>query len=162
MSLTRGLFDRLLDVPVRGSSSATVSRVSPEDMKDSVVRDLEALLNTRSAIPEDLLQAFPECSRSIVTYGLNDFADRSISSPDDRAYICKCIQKAITLHEPRLRKVRVQLDVRENGVNRLNFSIKALLVVNVLQESVNFDAVLQPSTLRYSISKASRAAPAGG
>ncbi|TFW31010.1 type VI secretion system baseplate subunit TssE [Massilia horti] len=162
MSLTRGLFDRLLDVPVHGSTSATVSRVSAEDMKDSVVRDLEALLNTRSPIPEELLKDFPECSLSIVTYGLNDFADRSISSPDDRAYICQCIQKAISRHEPRLRNVKVQLDVREDVVNRLNFSIKALLVVNILQESVNFDAVLQPSTLRYSISKASRAASGGG
>jgi type VI secretion system protein ImpF len=109
-----------------------------------------------------LLKAYPECSRSIVTYGLNDFADRSLSSPDDRAYICMCLEKAIARHEPRLRNVRASLDVREGTVNRLNFSITALLVVSSSQEPVNFDAVLQPSTLHYSISKAGRAAPAGG
>jgi type VI secretion system protein ImpF len=159
---TPGLFDRLLGVPVRGSTSSTVSRMSAEDLKDAVARDLEALLNTRSVIPEGLLKAYPECSRSIVTYGLNDFADRSLSSPDDRAYICMCLEKAIARHEPRLRTVRASLDVREGTVNRLNFSITALLVVSSSQEPVNFDAVLQPSTLHYSISKAGRAAPAGG
>jgi len=96
-----------------------------------------------------------------VTYGLNDFAGRSLSSPDDRAYICLCLQAAIARHEPRLRKVRASLELREDSVNRLNFSINALLVVSAVQEPVNFDAVLQPSTLQYSISKAGRAAPAG-
>jgi type VI secretion system protein ImpF len=159
---TPGLFDRLLGVPVRGATSATVSRMSAEDLKDSVARDLEALLNTRSVLTDGLLKGYPECSRSIVTYGLNDFADRSLSSPDDRAYICMCLEKAIGRHEPRLRNVRASLDVREGTVNSLNFSITALLVVSSSQEPVNFDAVLQPSTLHYSISKAGRATPAGG
>ena len=35
---TPGLFDRLLGVPLRGG------RMSVEDMKDAVARDLEALL----------------------------------------------------------------------------------------------------------------------
>jgi type VI secretion system protein ImpF len=160
-AFTPGLFDRLMDVPVRGATSGTVSRMSIEDLKDSVARDLEALLNTRSAISEESLKAYPECRRSIVTYGLTDFADRSLSSPDDRAYICMCLEKAIARHEPRLRNVRALLEVRDGSVNRLNFSISALLVVSASQEVVNFDAVLQPSTLHYSISKARRSAPGG-
>jgi type VI secretion system protein ImpF len=158
---TPGLFDRLMDVPVRGATSATVSRMSIEDLKDSVARDLEALLNTRTAIPEELLKDYPECSRSVVTYGLSDFAGRSLSSPDDRAYIRTCIEKAIARYEPRLRNVRAVLEVREGAINSLNFSITALLVVSSSEEPVNFDAVLQPSTLHYSISKARRAAPPG-
>jgi type VI secretion system protein ImpF len=159
---TPGLFDRLLGVPVRGGSSATVSRMSVEDLKEAVARDLESLLNTRSALPDDLLAPFPECDRSLVTYGLADFAGRSPSSPDDRAYICACLEKAIACHEPRLRKVKASLVLREDTVNRVNFSITALLVASSSQEPVSFDAVLQPSTLQYSISKAGRAAPAGG
>lgn len=159
---TPGLFDRLLGVPVRDAGSATVSLLSFEDLKDAVARDLEALLNTRSAVPDEALQGYPECSGSILTYGLGDFAGRSLSSPDDRAYVCSCLEKAIARHEPRLRKVRASLDVRDDTVNRLNFSINALLVVSSSQEPVNFDAVLQPSTLHYSISKAGRAASAGG
>ncbi|MES3023908.1 MAG: type VI secretion system baseplate subunit TssE [Pseudomonadota bacterium] len=158
---TPGLFDRLMDVPVHGASNGTVSRLSLEDLKDSVARDLEALLNTRTVIPEDLLLSFPECARSIVTYGLNDFAGRSLSSTDDRAYICGCLETAIARHEPRLRKVKASLELRPDSINRLNFSITALLVVSTSEESVNFDAILQPSSLHYTISKARRT-PAPG
>ncbi|CUI03703.1 type VI secretion system baseplate subunit TssE [Massilia sp. P8910] len=158
---TPGLFDRLMDVPVNGSSSGTVTRMSIEDLKDSVARDLEALLNTRTVIPEDLLKRYPECGRSIVTFGLNDFAGRSLSSTDDRAYICLCLEKAIARHEPRLRNVKASLEVREDSVNRLNFAITALLVVSSSQEPVNFDAILQPSSLHYTISKARRVMSGG-
>jgi type VI secretion system protein ImpF len=156
---TPGLFDRLMDTPVHGAASGTVTRLSIEDLKDTVARDLEALLNTRTVIPEELLKQYPECSRSIVTYGLNDFAGLSLSSFDDRAHICQCLEKAIARHEPRLRNVRASLEVQEGSINRLNFAIAALLVVNSAQEAVNFDAVLQPSSLHYTISKARRAAP---
>jgi len=153
---TPGLFDRLLGVPSRG----TVSRISAEDLKDAVARDLEALLNTRAVFPEELLADYPECSSSILNYGLNDFADRSLSSPSDRAHICACLEDVIARHEPRLREVKASLEIREGAVNRLNFSITAMLVASTSQEPVNFDAVLQRSTLQYSISKAGRAASA--
>jgi type VI secretion system protein ImpF len=155
---TPGFFDRLLGVPVRHATSATLSRMSVEDLKDAVARDLEALLNTRAVISDELLKDYPECSDSIVSYGMCDFADLSLSSPTDRAHICACIEKAIACHEPRLRKVKAVLEVRDGTINRLNFSITALLVASTSEEAVNFDAVLQPSTLQYSISKAGRAA----
>jgi type VI secretion system protein ImpF len=160
---TPGFFDRLLGASIRGVGHAMVSRMSLEDFKDSVARDLEALLNTRSVIKDDTLKAYPECSASIVTYGLTDFADRSLSSPSDRAYICTCLEETIARHEPRLRDVKALLEVREESVNRLKFSITAVLVASKSEEPVNFDALLQPSTLQYSISKAGRtsgAAPA--
>ena len=153
---TPGLFDRLMDVPVHGASSATVTRLTIEDLKDSVARDLEALLNTRVAISEALIKRYPECGRSLMTYGLQDFAGRSLSSPNDRVHICACLERAIARHEPRLRNVRASLDVRDDAINCLNFVITALLVVRASQEPVNFDAVLQPSSLHYTISKAKR------
>ena len=160
---TPGLFDRLLGAPTRAAGGAVgaVSRMSVEDMKDAVARDLEALLNTRMVLPDGLLEGYPECSNSIVSYGMNDFADLSLSSPSDRAYICSCIESTIACHEPRLRNVKAALEMRVGAVNRLDFSITALLVLSTAQESVNFDAVLQPSTLSYSINKAGRPAPAG-
>jgi type VI secretion system protein ImpF len=156
---TPGLFDRLMDAPLSGNASGTVPRQSIEDLKDSVARDLEALLNTRAVIPEDLLKRFPECGRSIATYGLNDFAGLSLSSTDDRAFICRSLEQAIARHEPRLRNVQASLELRADAVNRLNFSITALLVVHSAHEPVNFDAVLQPSSLHYTISKARRVSP---
>jgi len=155
---TPGLFDRLLGLPERGPGKSAVSgvqaqRLTIEELKDTVARDLEALLNTRSSLPDGALKAWPECARSLVTYGLGDFADRCLSSPSDRAAICASIEKTIACHEPRLRKVRANLELKGDSVNRLNFSITAVLVASVSQEPVNFDAVLTPSTLQYSISK---------
>jgi len=161
---TPDLFDRLLGQPLR--NGVVVARLNVEELKDAVARDLEALLNTRSTIQQGALAAFPECRQSMVSYGLCDFADRSLSSPADRAYICACIEAAIARHEPRLQKVKALLELQgEAGapsVNRLGFSITGVLVGSLSQEPVNFDAVLQPSTLQYSIRKNGRfvAAPA--
>jgi type VI secretion system protein ImpF len=146
---TPDLFDRLLGQPVRNGVVAT--RLTVDELKDAVARDLEALLNTRSTIRDGALAAYPECQASMVSYGLCDFADRSLSSPLDRAAICASIESTIARHEPRLRNVKAQLEVREESVNRLDFSITGLLVGSLSQEPVNFDAVLQPSTLQYSI-----------
>lgn len=157
---TPGLFDRLLGVPLRGGNS-TATRMSVEDMKDAVARDLEALLNTRAVLPEGFLDDYPECGRSIVSYGMKDFAELSLSSPTDRVLICACIETTIARHEPRLRDVKASLEMRAGAVNRLDFSITGVLVASASEEPVNFDAILQPSTLSYSISKAGRAAPAG-
>ena len=146
---TPDLFDRLLGLPVRNGVVAT--RLTVEELKDAVARDLEALLNTRSTIRDGELAAYPECGASMVSYGMCDFADRSLSSPTDRAAICASIESTIARHEPRLRDVKAQLEVREESVNRLDFSITGLLVGSLSQEPVNFDAVMQPTTLQYSI-----------
>ncbi|WP_394780052.1 type VI secretion system baseplate subunit TssE [Undibacterium sp.] len=156
-----GLLDKLMGDSRHTSSGDTVTRLSMEDLKDAVARDLEALLNTRKIIPEGLLTSYPECSKSIATYGLSDFAGLSLASTDDRAFICRSLEQTIARHEPRLRNVKAALEVQEGSINRLNFAISALLVVHPAQEPVSFDAVLQPSSLHYSISKTRRAARAG-
>lgn len=151
-----GLLDKLMGNNASASSNGTVMRLSMEELKDSVARDLEALLNTRTVLTNDSLKAYPECGQSIVTYGLNDFAGLSLASTDDRVSICRALEQAITRHEPRLKNVIASLEVREGSINCLNFAISALLVVHSAREAVNFDAVLQPSSLHYSINKARR------
>ncbi|MBC7405273.1 MAG: type VI secretion system baseplate subunit TssE [Cytophaga sp.] len=156
-----GLLDKLLTGYKHLPSNDIVARLSMEDLKDSVARDLEALLNTRKVIPENILLSYPECGKSIVTYGLNDFAGLSLASTDDRAFICRSLEQTIARHEPRLQNVSAELEVQEGSINRLNFAISALLVVHPAQEPVSFDAVLQPSSLHYSISKGRRSTRGG-
>jgi type VI secretion system protein ImpF len=151
-----GLLDRLLGDRAQASSTGIVSRMSMEQLKDSVARDLEALLNTRSGVPPEMLDGYPECRKSILSYGLIDFAGFCLSSTDDRAAICASLKAAIEQHEPRLREVSAALETEPGSVNRLNFVINATLQVNESEEPVNFNAVLQPSSLHYSISKAAR------
>lgn len=150
------LLDRLFGDRTQSSANGVVSRLSMDQIKDSVARDLEALLNTRIGIAPDLLDGYPECRKSIISYGLIDFAGFCLSSTDDRAAICASLQAAIEQHEPRLRGVSASLEMEAGSVNRLNFVINATLQVEESAEPVNFNAVLQPSSLHYSISKAAR------
>lgn len=145
-----GLMDRLFgDGP---------TQLTLEQHKDSIARDLEALLNTRLAIPPEDLAAYPHCRNSILNYGLIDFADKCMSSPSDRASVCASLKQAIERHEPRLTNVSATLEKESGAVNRLHFVISATLRMPTGREPVNFNAVLQPSSLRYSISRAARTA----
>lgn len=144
------LFDKLFDdspmTPVRW-------RLSVDQLKDTVARDLEALLNTRTTVDETFAAAFPESFSSLVSYGLGDFASLSLSSVHDRARICRSLEQAIARHEPRLQNVRVMLELDRRSVSSLFFTIKALLVVRPAQEPVSFDALLHPTRLQYSVTK---------
>ena len=147
-----GLMDRLMGG--RGHP-ASVGQI-----KDAVARDLEDLLNTRAAPLETGLGAYPECAGSIVNYGLIDFAGLCLSSSEDRARICASLKAAIERHEPRLRQVQARIELRTGVVNRVDFIISGVLAVFPAYEPVSFDAVLQPSTLHYSINHSASGAPA--
>ncbi|MCC7682090.1 type VI secretion system baseplate subunit TssE [Janthinobacterium sp. FW305-128] len=156
-SYVPGLFDRLMD-DGGGAAGGVAVRLSLEQLKDAVARDLEELLNTRVALPPGALDAYPECAASIVNYGLIDFAGMCLSSSDDRARICAALKAAIERHEPRLRNVRARLEREAGSINRVGFVISGTLAVMTGGEAVNFDAVLQPSSLRYSINRKGAAA----
>jgi len=149
-----GLLDKLFDDDPHSPAPAAVRQLSIEELKGTVARDLESILNSRIVFTESDLAMLPECRRSILTYGLHDFAGLSLASHYDRAFICKSIQQAIERHEPRLQRVSVTLELNERSTNALYFGIQALLVVHPAQEPVNFDALLQPSTLQYSVTRA--------
>jgi type VI secretion system protein ImpF len=152
------LFDRLFDDAPGSPQETAVLRLTLEELKDSVAGDLEALLNSRCAADDALMEQFPQASRSIVRFGLPDFCGMTLASPADRNSVCRSLERAIAQHEPRLRDVRVRLEVDERQSNQLKFSIAALLVVNPAREVVSFDALLQPSTLQYSVSRGRRTA----
>ncbi|MBS1140752.1 MAG: hypothetical protein H6R13_2205 [Proteobacteria bacterium] len=144
------LFDKLFDdLPV----GAARRRLSLDQLKDSVARDLEALLNTRGGLDESFESDFPLALRSVAGFGLSNFAGLSLANIHDQRRICSSIASAIAAHEPRLREVRVDLELNRKAVNALYFSIKAVLVVRPAQEPVSFDALLQPTSLQYSVTR---------
>jgi type VI secretion system protein ImpF len=145
--------DKLFDDDPRAPTSSVLRKLSLEELKNTVARDVEAILNTRIVYTEEDLAALPECRRSVITYGLNDFSGLSLASHYDRAFICGSLEQAISRHEPRLRQVKVTLELARQSTNALFFAISALLVVHPASEPVNFDALLQPSTLQYSVTR---------
>ena len=167
---TPGLLDRLMDE--RGEPGAYSrptahpnARLSVEQIKDHVARDLEALLNTRAALPPGAFDEFPLARASILNYGLLDFAAFCMSSDEDRAAICAALTRAIESHEPRLTEVSASIEAAAGSVNRLDFVIHARLELGEGFDeggNVNFSAVLQPSSLHYAIRKTARPRSFGG
>ena len=159
-----GLLERLMDERMLpgGRARAAVEGLSIDQIKDHVARDLEALLNTRAALPASVFERFPLARASILNYGLVDFAGFCLSSDEDRAAICAGLKSAIETHEPRLKEVSARLEQRAGSVNRLDFVIHARLELASGGDTVNFSAVLQPSSLHYAIRKVVRPNAAGG
>ncbi|MFC4931163.1 type VI secretion system baseplate subunit TssE [Massilia sp. GCM10023247] len=159
---TPGLLDRLMDE--RGEPGAAAP-LGIEQIKDHVARDLEALLNTRAALPPAAFDEFPLARASILNYGLLDFAAFCMSSEEDRAAICAALTCAIETHEPRLKDVSASIAIAPGSVNRLDFIIHGRLELGAGGEeggSVNFSAVLQPSSLHYAIRKTGHPRGPGG
>lgn len=143
---TPGLFDRL-----DADDGVAAPSKKAGDWRDSITRDLEALLNTRSALLPSAVAGFPEVSGSVVNYGLIDFAGMCMTSDADQKRICAAVRQAIERHEPRLHKIAATLQPRKGAINRVDFVITAELKSTFAAEPLQFNAVFQPSLQRYSI-----------
>src|SRR6266508_1960803 len=110
------------------------------DDEPEVSRDLEALLNTRQELLEEVPSEFTEVSRSLVTYGLPDFSSFSLLNINDRNRIRRALEQAIATFEPRFERVRVNLDPPREQDRTLRFRIEALLRLEPAPEPVTFDA----------------------
>ena len=142
----RGLMDRLVDAPLPEDGGR---RVSVTDMRNSVSRDLENLLNTRSEGARLITDSFKECRASSLTYGILDFSSYSLLSPHDRDRIRRSLEQAISLHEGRLTRIRVTLEPQRELDRALRFRVDALMELGPDNEKVQFDAVLQLNTQTY-------------
>jgi type VI secretion system protein ImpF len=150
-SFVPGLFDRLdADDDDLPASSRTPPR-KLDQRRDSITRDLEALLNTRSALLPATLDTYSAVSASIVNYGLIDFAGMCMTSDADQKRICTAVRQAIERHEPRLHQVTAALQPRKGAINRVDFVITAQLKNALETEPMHFNAVFQPSLQRYSV-----------
>ena len=137
------LFDRLVDVPDWQEREQPLRILNREQLKASVRRELERLLNTRCSIP---LHRFNEEERSVVNYGIPDFSSLSPHNADDHALIASIVGQTITAFEPRLRHVRVEVGPSFRAESVLWLNIKAELVVGVFAEPVSFPLTLNGKT----------------
>ena len=140
------LFDRL------SPESDDVKGWSIQQLRESVARDLEDLLNSRVAKMDQPMQDYPLVTRSILQFGIIDFVGLSTANPMDRDKICQSIEQSIAAHEPRLRQVKVEMLLDGHNMGSLCLSIQAYLNLHPLYEPVVFDALLKPTTQQYVIS----------
>ncbi|MGI8883553.1 MAG: type VI secretion system baseplate subunit TssE [Pyrinomonadaceae bacterium] len=149
--ITPSIVDRLLDFEPRVSSEAPKSRSQGlRELKQSVRRDLEWLLNTRHSA-EKVPDGLEEVNKSIAVYGLPDFTGLSSKNIDDRKSLIRNIETALKTFEPRFMNLKVALvesDEQERGVK---FQIQAILRIEPTPEPVVFDTVLQVGSGEFKV-----------
>lgn len=147
--ITPSVLDRLIDHEPEVSREPLASRAkSLRQMKESVKRDLEQLLNTRQS--EDWLSAdLKELEMSLAAYGLPDFTSVSIKSPAEQNRLRRALESAITMFEPRLEDINITIRPLGDLERSMHFRIEARLRIEPAPEPVTFDAMLQLSSGQY-------------
>lgn len=145
------LLDRLIDSDPGVSHEPVQFRLqSVREVKASVIRDLENLLNTRRP-PDELPPDFRHIQDSLLVYGLKDFTALNPRSTATRQLLRTEIEKMIARFEPRLRNVAVHLEVDAGNERILRFRISGILMVEPLSEPVTFDTVLDVNRVQFKV-----------
>jgi type VI secretion system protein ImpF len=150
--LVPSVLDRLLDDDPTVSREAMRSRSQIlREMKLSVHRDLENLLNTRRRclpVPADL----KELGKSLVSYGIPDVSGANLGASEARERLVRSLETILRAFEPRFHTVRVQLVDNVDQIDRtLRFRIDALLHADPAPEPIVFDSALEPGTGAFRI-----------
>lgn len=141
--VTPSVLDRLLDFEPRNQNEAPKSNSrSVAELKQSVRRDLEWLLNSRSYHAE-IDEKAEEIRKSVVTYGLPDFTGMSVRNRHDMKKLKKALEEAIKRFEPRFLDVKLVVDDPDNKDRMIKFRIEAFLNMEPAPEPVTFDTVLE-------------------
>lgn len=147
------ILDRLIDDQPGISREPVRHRVlSINQIKASVIRDLENLLNTRrqiTPIPAEL----GEVSNSLFVYGLRDFTSEDPRSPSIKQQLRNDVEKTISRFDSRLRNVIVRLEASAQNERNVRFRISGLLVVDPVTEPVTFDTFFDINRGEYVISR---------
>jgi type VI secretion system protein ImpF len=145
------ILDRLIDLDPDASRESVPFRLQGiRQVKASVVRDLENLLNTKRLV-EEPPGAFRNLRDSLWAYGLRDFSADNPKAPAVRQQLRREIERTISRFEPRLRSVSVQLDTESEKERTLRFRIAAMLIVEPLAEPVTFDTVLDVNRAQFKV-----------
>jgi len=145
------VLDRLIDYEPEISREPLKSRSKTlKELKQSVRRDLEWLLNTRCHT-EDLAEGLKELSESLFTYGLPDFSDLSDKHYGDHKVLRRAIERSIRNFEPRLQDVVVTAEPIDTLQRMVRFRIEARLKTDPVPEPVMFDTVLQLGNGQYQV-----------
>lgn len=137
----RPLFDRLVDLEPGLTELERPPRrtLDREGLRESVRRELERLLATRSTRRASDIEARP---LTVLDYGVPDFIHLSPQNPEERQLLEKLIAVPVAAFEPRLRNVEVEVTPREGERDSLRARIAAELLVGDVWEPILFPTLV--------------------
>lgn len=139
------ILDRLIDhEPDKQVESEKDRFQFMRELRESVRRDLEALLNTRFRIfspDKDMKQL----DKSLINYGLPDLATVNLIDEDIKNDFCRTLESTIRTYEPRFKSVSVTTLQNADPLDRtVRFRIDAMLHADPAPEVIIFDSILEP------------------
>jgi type VI secretion system protein ImpF len=152
LRLIPSILDRLVDLEPERTTELPANRTQVlHQMKASVGRDLQNLLNTRCRAtkwPERLEQL----SKSLMSYGIPDCVGINTGSREQQETLRQMIQHAVELFEPRLVDIQVTTKGGDDPADRtLRFRIDAKLKVDPAPEPVIYDSRLDATVGDFSV-----------
>jgi len=152
-SITLSVLDRLLD---DSPETATPRPHTLADLRASIRRDLENLLNTRRRVlgwPDDLT----ELSDSILAYGCQDLLSENLATDARRREVVAQIEAAIRRWEPRFARLSVTMVENSDPADRtLRFRIEALIHADPAPQPMVFDSLVDPTSNMVSVTSKAR------
>ncbi len=154
-NLRPSILDRLLDnEPHNRTETDTDRHQKLKQLRNSVRRDLENLLNTRFRVVEPP-EEFEQLEQSLLNYGLPDLATVNISDQEKKKEFTQTLENILRHFEPRFKSVSVKyLDNNDNKDRTLRFRIDATLYADPSPEIVVFDSILEPVTRTVNVEEA--------
>lgn len=129
--LLPSLLDRLTDENPRQQEETRHQRASDiRSLRESVLRDLEWLLNSVNLESVQSLETWPELRSSVINYGMPGLSGNTVNQAD-RDAIRKLIHEAVETFEPRILKntLRIRLidDEALDNPHAIAFQIEGTL-----------------------------------
>jgi|SRR6185369_17076486 len=149
--VTPSILDRLIDFDPRSSQESPKSRsTSLKELKQSVRRDLEWLLNSRHSVV-DIPETLEEVNRSLAVYGLPDLVGLDIDNPNEQSGLIKAIENALAIFDPRFTNPKITLEPISSVDRVLKFRIEAMLDIEPTPEPVVFDTILKMGSSDFAV-----------
>jgi type VI secretion system protein ImpF len=150
--LRPSILDRLFDdEPEHQSEQKRQHHQLLKELRTSVCRDLELLLNTRYHMLQPNSD-YLEIDNSIFNYGLPDLATVNTRDVAHRNKFISHLEATLKRYEPRFKSVKVAFVNNQESVDRtLRFRIDTVIYADPIPEVVIFDSILDSVTRLVSV-----------
>jgi type VI secretion system protein ImpF len=145
--LRASILDRLLDDEPHLSADLDTNKYHKlKNIRNSVRRDLENMLNTRYRIIAPA-EEFEELDHSLLNYGLPDLATINMLDQEKKQEFIKNLESILTEYEPRFKSLKISFLENSDRLDRtVRFRIDATLFADPYPEVIIFDSILEPVT----------------
>ena len=148
--LVPSVLDRLIDrePAIKEESPRSQNQILFE-LKQSVRRDLQNLLNTRWRC-EVWPPTYEELELSLANYGIPDFSGVNMGGSENQKRLIEIVERAIEFFEPRFLQFSFAAMPNQNEFDRtLRFRIEGLLKAEPAPEPVAYDTVMDVSSAEF-------------